>query len=264
MKYGPAPSRPFRLHRLDDNRLLVARFDDRQSLGKTLARPAAHYEKASELHVKANFVGINMPWEDLVDWYRRVGHFDRLGDAENGSPNSRALPQTGTTEDERLFLLHALWDTSSFNYGADLRDYYVERAPLEPPSYVVAYIDGDDSTLRHELAHALFYLEPSYRTLAQSIWDSLGKEQRAAVESALSGLGYDEVNYLDEMQAYTLEDYRVWTGAFNVKAGKGSPNGTDPFAAASKRLMDDFERFGLEQELRETENVGDRRYRGSQ
>lgn len=210
-----------------------------------------------------------MPWDDLVDWYRKMGHFESGRSAtagtENGSPNSKSSATNGwrTTDDERQFLIHALWDVSSFTYPTDFRDFWTEPPQLDAPAYVVAYIDGDDSTLRHELAHALFYLEATYRTLARSIWDSLGKDHRTSVENALCALGYDETNYADEFQAYTLEDYRVWSGVFNVKSGKPVNNtGTDPLAAASKKLLADFESFGLERELTEAQN--DRRYRAVQ
>lgn len=284
MKCTLSPPRPFRLSRLDGNRLLVARFDDRASLARCLARAAAHYEKASELHVKANFVGINMPWVDLVSWYERAGHFQREGysndaagevagevrgkeNRKEGTSNAAGPSYPVTTEHERLFLIHALWDTSSFAYGAaaDFKDYYVEPPPLPPPAYLVAYIDGDPSTLRHELAHALYYLEPDYRTLARSIWDRLPTDNRNGVANALSSLGYDQANHADEFQAYTLEDYKVWSGsgAFSVRGRPSPASGVDPFATASKRLLETFEVYGLERELRELEESGDRdrRYR---
>ncbi|KAI9027974.1 hypothetical protein DFJ74DRAFT_704018 [Hyaloraphidium curvatum] len=262
MKIGLASPRPFRLARLRGGRLLVAAFDGRDSLARALSRPAAHYEGAPESHVRANFVGINLPWADLEGWFEaagggsgkgqgeaaKLGEAGGAGEVARGADAGRTVQGTGTTLEERLFRLHALWDTSAASWLP--RDGWTEQPLLEPPLYVVAHIAGDTSTLRHELAHALFFLEETYRDLARGIWNALAKEHRTAVEGALAALGYDEVNYADEFQAYTLEDHTYWAAALG-RTFRAALLSADPMAAASRKLLETYELYGLEREIAE-------------
>jgi hypothetical protein len=73
-------------------------------------------------------------------------------------------------------------------------------------TYVIAAVENDHSTLLHEKAHALFFLDKSYREKATSIWESLSEKVRKSITNTLKSLGYKSDNFLDEFQAYAVED----------------------------------------------------------
>ena len=81
--------------------------------------------------------------------------------------------------------------------------------------YVIAAVENDYDTLLHEKAHALFFLDKNYREKATAFWESLSEKARNKIEKTLKLLGYKSDNFVDEFQAYTVEDpsffgKRVW------------------------------------------------------
>lgn len=63
---------------------------------------------------------------------------------------------------------------------------------------------GDGSTLRHEAAHALFFLDRDYRRMTtKMVVPLLG---RGGFEAFLKGLGHRKEDFIDEMQAYLSAD----------------------------------------------------------
>lgn len=73
-------------------------------------------------------------------------------------------------------------------------------------TYVIAAVENDYSTLLHEKAHALFFLDKNYREKATAIWESLSEKVRKNITNILKSLGYKSDNFLDEFQAYAIED----------------------------------------------------------
>ncbi len=48
--------------------------------------------------------------------------------------------------------------------------------------YLIATLDGDAHSIRHEMCHARYYLEPGYREAVASVWgDQLDATQQAAI-----------------------------------------------------------------------------------
>lgn len=71
--------------------------------------------------------------------------------------------------------------------------------------YLVAFLKGDHSTFLHEWAHAIYYLDASYRDLVQQEWTQLSDKTQEAVEKELAFRNYDPSVYCDEFQAYVVE-----------------------------------------------------------
>jgi hypothetical protein len=71
--------------------------------------------------------------------------------------------------------------------------------------YLVAYVKGDHSTFKHEMAHALFALVPSYNEKIEKLWHQMNDNERIYVEKDLIAKGYDKKYILDEWHAYLLE-----------------------------------------------------------
>ena len=57
-------------------------------------------------------------------------------------------------------------------------------------------------TLRHEIAHGFFYLNPDYRSKMTALVDGLPGGTRLALQHHLKTMGYTPKVYTDEIQAY--------------------------------------------------------------
>jgi hypothetical protein len=70
--------------------------------------------------------------------------------------------------------------------------------------YVIVYKKGDIATKRHEVQHAKYDMDPSYRKDIQTLWDSLSINFQEKVRSTLGRMNYPDRPslLLDEFQAY--------------------------------------------------------------
>lgn len=73
------------------------------------------------------------------------------------------------------------------------------QAP-EGPYYVIAMYGYD--ALEHELAHALFYLNPEYRKYVKKMVKALPKSTHKTIETWLLNKGYSKPQVIDEINAY--------------------------------------------------------------
>jgi hypothetical protein len=67
--------------------------------------------------------------------------------------------------------------------------------------------DADSSVEKHELAHALWYLDSDYRDRVSQILYTIDPEKWCLISELLRQLGYDERVFEDEAQAYLCADY---------------------------------------------------------
>ncbi|KXZ52450.1 hypothetical protein GPECTOR_9g494 [Gonium pectorale] len=73
--------------------------------------------------------------------------------------------------------------------------------------YLIATLDGDAHSIRHEMCHARYHLQPEYRDTVQRVWtECLAAAQRDAITAFLNRLKYDAVVHLDEFQAYLVTE----------------------------------------------------------
>ncbi|GFR45926.1 hypothetical protein Agub_g7386, partial [Astrephomene gubernaculifera] len=73
--------------------------------------------------------------------------------------------------------------------------------------YVIATLEGDAHSIRHEMCHARYYLDPPYRDTVMKVWtDALTPSQRASVTAFLTRLKYAPCAHLDEWQAYLVTE----------------------------------------------------------
>ena len=73
-----------------------------------------------------------------------------------------------------------------------------------PADYMIVYPKGDVQTKKHELLHAMYALNPFYRSHVNGLWESLTKKEQDRIYSVLRSLHYpnDPAILLDEFQAY--------------------------------------------------------------
>ena len=85
--------------------------------------------------------------------------------------------------------------------------------------FIIAYHKGDKATKKHELLHALYYLNPIYRARVDSILCVANlKKARKYLKKLGYGLGGTHGDYIfyDEIQAYVLTDKPKIVKAFGL------------------------------------------------
>jgi hypothetical protein len=79
--------------------------------------------------------------------------------------------------------------------------------PNKDGSYTISYIRGDVLTKLHELRHAIYYFDDSYRKKVDKLWNSFSLEEKTTIEKFLSNCGYKKENFPDEFQAYWFTEH---------------------------------------------------------
>jgi hypothetical protein len=162
--------------------IYLLRFKTQYELAATFLRVQEHYESPQ-------FHGRIFSLEQYMDWYAaRYGNFTYYQDWSGFNVPSTALqpfydgrfdPLTG--KEKRLLRLFE-----------NLRERF----------YVIGiYGSGAKSSLTHELAHALFFIDPGYR---QAVRAAMRGYDTSALEKALAKAGYAKHVIPDEVQAYLV------------------------------------------------------------
>lgn len=79
-------------------------------------------------------------------------------------------------------------------------------------SYVIGYLRGDIHTKKHELQHAKYFVDASFRKQVNSLWLGLDSNVRDKVSAFLTKLGYPHDVIIDEFQAYYFTERRNFFG----------------------------------------------------
>lgn len=82
--------------------------------------------------------------------------------------------------------------------------------------YLIVYPKHDLQTKRHELLHAKYGMDESYRESVLSLWNSLGLKDKLRVQAILCSLHYPDNSQirLDEFQAYYYTEKQSFFGIF--------------------------------------------------
>jgi len=74
--------------------------------------------------------------------------------------------------------------------------------------YIIAYMEGDQSTIEHEMRHARYYIDKSYRKKVKRSWSKIRKSSPSKYKKIVNTLtqkSYDPKVFIDEFQAYYPE-----------------------------------------------------------
>lgn len=185
--------------------IIAAEFETQKEMMLTVARPAEYYESIDErLHNQAvswseflnvfmtdagvieyfsSWSGFNLPGEKLLEWY--------------------TLCRDASTREITFF--NSVLARCAYNVVQDDHHRYIDGLKVRyAPFYVVAFCAGDEETIKHEIAHALFYLDPKYKQAMLKLNKALPAELAAALTTAFNLMGYRESVHQDEMQAYLI------------------------------------------------------------
>jgi hypothetical protein len=165
-------------HQIADSIHLV-RFDSQYALASTFLRFQEHYESI-------RFRGRVFSLEDYMDWYaKRFGAFTYYEDWTGFNVPSTALAA----------FYSGRFDPLLRKERQLLRLFTKVRTPF----YVIGL--HTDRDLRHEIAHALFFMRPGYR---REVRAAMRSYDTSAVRRRLTSLGYHRRVLDDEVHAYVL------------------------------------------------------------
>jgi hypothetical protein len=80
--------------------------------------------------------------------------------------------------------------------------------------YIIVYKKGDVLTKKHELRHAMYFLDKEYRLSIQTLWDSLSSSSQSSILAMLLKMKYPNnmTILLDEFQAYYYTEKKGFFG----------------------------------------------------
>ena len=80
--------------------------------------------------------------------------------------------------------------------------------------YIIVYKKGDVLTKKHELRHAMYFLDKEYRLSVQTLWESLSSSSQSSILAMLLKMKYpnDMTILLDEFQAYYYTEKKGFFG----------------------------------------------------
>jgi hypothetical protein len=170
------------------------KFKSRKDLGSTFMRFQEYYENP-------RFKGQHFSRQTFIKWYKsQYGSFSYYTDWSGFNIPSNALVpfQKGCfgrlTKNEKQLLETFAWNNSK-------------------KFYIIGTInDSPQSTLRHEIAHGLWYVSDRYQKKMQKMLSALPKELIASIKSWILSKGcYDQSVIDDELHAYLITDpYSIW------------------------------------------------------
>ena len=80
--------------------------------------------------------------------------------------------------------------------------------------YIIVYKKGDVLTKKHELRHAMYFLDKEYRLSVKTLWNSLSSSSQSSILAMLLKMKYpnDFTILLDEFQAYYYTEKKGFFG----------------------------------------------------
>lgn len=188
--------------------VLHLKFPSRVMMGRTMVRFQEHYESPKY----RNKVFTRTEFEAWYAAQKEHGRYSYDRDWEGFNVPSRVLRRFKRGDFDPL--------------DARERALLAKVADQRGRFYLIATAgkDGDPETLRHEVAHGLWYTRPEYRRRAQALLRGVNLKP---VFKMLEKLGYHESVWLDEAHAWLGDDARyVREQGLNPK----------PYAAVRRKL----------------------------
>jgi hypothetical protein len=159
--------------------IYAVRFQSQYAAASTFLRIQEHYESS-------RFRNQVFTLEQYMDWYAaEYGAFTYFEDWEGFN-----VPSTAFTA-----FREGRFDPLLEKEERLLRMFATVREPF----YVIGLYT--DTTLKHEIAHALFFTEPEYRA---QVRDALSAHDTSALSRRLASMGYHRAVLDDEVHAYLV------------------------------------------------------------
>jgi hypothetical protein len=163
--------------------IIYAAFPTQKELTLTMCRPQEYYEcESTKLRGKV------FTYEKLIEHYiQDDGHLNYFSIWSGFNIPSSIL--------ENFF---AKFDLTK----REQKLYNVTRPYSKKPYYFIASKSNDTDTLRHELVHAHYYLNPVYKQAANILVKYMRNDLRKKLTAGLKQKGYSNSVIVDEINAY--------------------------------------------------------------
>lgn len=92
-------------------------------------------------------------------------------------------------------------------YDATMQKIYSHCNKSYPDFYLIGTLENPKTTtFEHELAHALYYLNPEYKNDMDSIIEKMDKKEKKLLIKRFKEMGYHKSVFIDEIQAYSVSN----------------------------------------------------------
>jgi hypothetical protein len=146
---------------------------------------------------------------DVVDGVACFRFFDIIKMAVMFEPVSMFVEgKTSTPRIGHNFSMSLLKEYSKLRTKKEreLVSFMAKNSMMKDVKYIIAYLDGDVITKRHELQHARFYIDHCFKKKVEDAWFKMDARKRQHIEGFLTRLGYPDHVWIDEFQAYYLTE----------------------------------------------------------
>ena len=156
-----------------------------------------------------HFLRLQETYENANPKFRKKT-FDLLEFIEDYAKNhgkdsfSYAIDFAGFNLTDDIFKAVYTLDFNMNRYDKRMMEVYheIQKHNGESKFTLMGILDNDKDTLKHELAHAYWYLYPSYKRKMQKNLKELNSDVKSNIESVLASYMYRPRTYADEIQAY--------------------------------------------------------------
>jgi hypothetical protein len=185
-----------------NNNIVHLNFNSQKELTFALCRPQEYYEcNSTKLRGKV------FTFEKFIDHYTDIDGFITYFSYWSGFN----LPG---------HVLEEFFDSFKLND----REQKIRQITLDfknKPYYLIATKKGDSETLKHELIHAHYYLNPVYKQEANVLVKHMRPDLKKEITSVLKSLGYSQNVMIDEINAYmSTSGYKYLHEELQLKISK--------------------------------------------
>lgn len=124
-------------------------------------------------------------------------YLEQVSTFVEGKTNSLRIGHNFSVCELKKYLTHVKKNDES---NVWLRELVTVVYPMS--KYIIGYVCGDIKTKQHEICHALFHIDETYKKQMVILWESLDMLTKEKVVEFLSRLGYPPEKHIDEFQAY--------------------------------------------------------------
>ena len=172
--------------------IYLVQFDESYDLAMTFLRYQEYYECPNE-KIRGNQFTIL----DYIDWY--------VKDFSDGFAFSYHLDWAGFNMPATI--INEVWELGILDPNhndARMLEIYEKAKEMHGNEnfYLIGVNIEDDGTLEHEVAHALYFINPEYNIEVNALCNTFSKETQALICEYLTETGYPEKVHIDETQAY--------------------------------------------------------------
>lgn len=176
------------------DKIFLLTFNNRFDLGMTFLRAQEYYENPNK-----DFKGKNFRIIDFIEWYSKEINkdncFSYCDDFCGFNIPSWVLDKLYSQESASLF---EDWN----KYDGLIYKTYLDLKKKHNKFYLIGSIEKNNTTINHEIAHALYYLNNDYYSEVTKIIDSIHPQTKELLKKTLIEEMYCHESIDDEIQAY--------------------------------------------------------------